>query len=554
MLKYYKHSFILIVLVILSCSFFEYDDPSSQFGNAPPETYLTLVAQDTIWISSVVSEETGDTNFVYLSSVFDTTIFELDTTFFENDTVYDTTFYQQNWGTDLNGREAFYETVDLFDTSAFHTITTSRKDLNWWGEDSDGDVIGYLFRWDNETDWNFTKQESDTFFVPISSNLEVFGFEVAAMDNDSLVDPTPARAVFPVENSTPSISFTGESNPQLENMDGDTSFTFPTRTFIWDLDDPDGVESITDVFYAVDDTCAECWDALGVVSKLTLTDIEPGFHIFYLKIRDIAGAESSVIYFPDSANTKEPDYWKVIPVNGDILIVDDFYQDTPNNALQWFKSVFDTLGETGNYMVWELDKELPYSQVDVTANLNYFKKVFWYAAYTGPELYDKAGPSIETFVSDGNHFFISLADMKDTSFTWFPIDSLVTISDLYGFAPNRILHSQFDSTSTLDLRTPDETGIYLDNLIGFESKNTTSFRSLYRLELPPDDPNDPYNGIDVWEGTPNVCGVYQMQSFGAGKAVLLSLPVHNSYEPLLDGNGNFSEFIRYLIDVEFENN
>ena len=535
--------------MILSCSFFEYDDPSLHFGNAPPETYLTLVAQDTIWVSPVVSEETGDTNFVYLSSVFDTTIFELDTTFFENDTLYDTTFYQQNWGTDLNGLEAFYETVDLFDTSAFHTITTSRKDLNWWGEDSDGEVIGYLFRWDNETDWNFTKQESDTFFVPIISDLEVYGFEVAAMDNDSLVDPTPSRAVFPVKNSTPSVSFTGESNPQLENMDGDTSFTFPTRTFIWDLVDPDGVESITDVFYAVDDTCAECWDTLGVVPQLTLTDIEPGFHIFYLKIRDIAGAESSVIYFPDSANTQEPDYWKVIPVNGDILIVDDFNQDIQNNALQWFKSVFDTLGETGNYMVWELDKELPYSQVDVTANLNYFKKVFWYAAYTGPELYDNASTSIEKYILNGNHFFISLAEMKDTSFTWFPIDSLVTISDIYGFSPNRVLYSQINSI--LDLRTPDETGIYLDNLIGFESKDSSSFQSLYRLEFPPDDPYDPFNGIDVWDGTPNVCGVYHKQ-YGVGKAVLLSLPVHNGYEPLLDGNGNFSEFIRYLIDVEFE--
>ena len=83
-MKKTNYSLNLIVFMTLSCTR-EYGDPSSPYGNAPPETYLTLIAQDTIWVSTVVSEETGDTNVVYLSSVFDSTIFEVDTTFFENE-------------------------------------------------------------------------------------------------------------------------------------------------------------------------------------------------------------------------------------------------------------------------------------------------------------------------------------------------------------------------------------------------------------------------------------------------------------------------------------
>ena len=36
-----------------------------------------------------------------------------------------------------------------------------------------------------------------------------------------------------------------------------------------------------------------------------------------------------------------------------------------------------------------------------------------------------------------------------------------------------------------------------------------------------------------------------------GKAVLLTLPLHNGYDPLLDGNNNFQDFLEYLLTVEF---
>jgi hypothetical protein len=193
--------------------------------------------------------------------------------------------------------------------------------------------------------------------------------------------------------------------------------------------------------------------------------------------------------------------------------------------------------------VWDLGKDLPYSSIDVKANLGYFNNVFWNGAYTGISLYNKASSSISNYVLNGGNFFISVAELKDTSFTWFPIDSIVTLTEIYyQISPNRTFVSQIDST--LNLRTDDEQAIYVE-VEGFENENDPNFRSLYRLQLPVDQ-------FDEWTGTPNVCGVYQFQyPLTAGKAVLLSLPVHNGYDPLLNGNGNYIDFLEYLLNVEF---
>ena len=54
---------------------------------------------------------------------------------------------------------------------------------------------------------------------------------------------------------------------------------------------------------------------------------------FFLKCKDIAGAESSTIQFPDSTKYSEVQTWIVKPVMGDILIVDDYPLDNSNNVL-----------------------------------------------------------------------------------------------------------------------------------------------------------------------------------------------------------------------------
>ena len=79
----------------------------------------------------------------------------------------------------------------LVDITGIDT-TTSKQVLHWWGDDSDGQVIGYYIQWDHQDEPTWTTSEYDTFYVPIRTNFDRFTFRVWAVDNDSLKDPTPA--------------------------------------------------------------------------------------------------------------------------------------------------------------------------------------------------------------------------------------------------------------------------------------------------------------------------------------------------------------------------
>ena len=100
-IKFYLVLFIMLSALAITCAEnpFHPKKKSELIGNQPPETYLFLfVIPDTIFTQDTVSVLT-DTGFV--DSVFsDTTIKGLDT-------------------------------------------TASKQVLHWWGDDSDGQVIGY---------------------------------------------------------------------------------------------------------------------------------------------------------------------------------------------------------------------------------------------------------------------------------------------------------------------------------------------------------------------------------------------------------------------------
>ena len=514
-----KLSPILAVAVLtLSCDLWEYADPSAPISNRAPETYLTLTAAETLYarIGSVEEKTDPVTGESYLDTAW---VYSMD---------------------EAPDPDYLWDTLG----NAFTTITTSKQNLNWWGEDSDGHVIGYQYKWNVNDGWTFTTKESGLFFLPLKTEMDVFTFEVVAVDNDSLTDSTAARVVIPVRNSAPQIGFRYRSNP-LVNDPGDTNFTFPTRTFVWDIEDEDGIETVPDVFYAVDDTCATCWHWLDAAlnSSVTVTNLEVGAHTFYAKVRDIAGAQSNTIRFPETDDLTTANHWVVMPVVGATLLVDDFPQDRNNRAQKWYKGILDTLAEDGDYSVWEIGEKLPYSNADINANLNYFDHVIWYTAYTGPETYNGAGANIANFLAKGGNLFLNTAELKDTTLAWFPIDSTFTLNPSGRLLKGTELHAQWDSSLDLSLSK-----LIAIRVRGFETDTTSApyLRSLYRLQEP---------GVtDGWLGTPNVCAVNQFRVNSttlSGKAVFMTLPLHNGSEPLMEGTGSASKFISYLWREEF---
>ena len=473
-----------------------------------PETYLSLVAIDTIY-ATVDSEG----NMIYAI-----------------DESPDSQF--------------IWDTLD----HAFSTISTSRQEIHWWGEDPDGSIVGYYYKWSSDSLWTYTTYESGVFYVPIRSSLDVFTFEVKAVDNSGQIDSLPSRLVLPIKNSAPEIQFRYRSNPLVADIGSDTSFTFPTRTFIWDSYDQDGNETITDIFYALNDTCDSCWIRLDDgIASLTIKDLPLGPNTFFLKCQDIAGSESGIIQYPDSSNLSEAQVWIVKPVVGDILIVDDYPLDNSNNVLNWYSSMMDTLHGSDGYSFWEIGDQLPYSSADITANLNYFKHVLWFAAYnntaSASDTYNGAEASLVNFIMEGGNLFINPIDFEDTTFTWFPLDSLVTLNPNGRLYAGRTIESAVDSSLNLEV-----SHLIAVKVKGFWPK-TSDFeivRELYHMADP--------ESSDGWVGNPTVCsiGQYRVSPIQlSGKIVLMTLPMHDGYRAKLQGNGSSIKFFQYLFEEEF---
>ena len=513
LLSYFKpvdknFNILILVFFLFSCNRWDYEDKSYAVSLEYPETYISIFSSDTIFTSI---DSLGDIAY----SIEDT---------LDPNMVLDTL------------------------PDAFTTITTSKQEIYWWGEDLDGNVEGYYYKWSSDSDWTYTNLESGIFYVPIRSDLDIFSFEVKAVDDDSLVDKTPSKIILPIKNSSPEVSFRYLSNPLNADVSGDTSFTFPTRTFVWDLFDQDGNETITDVYYALDDTCSTCWTALpGDLISITLKDLPEGEHVFYLKCKDIAQAVSSVIQFPDSLRPNEIQNWKVKLVQGDVLIVDDFPLDNANNTLHWYSGMMDTLVGDQGYSFWEIGNELPYSSTDLSANLNYFKNVIWFTAYnnsvSSKNTFSEAEASLFAHIINGGNLFINPINFSDTTYSWFPLDSLETLNPNGRLLPGKVIESPIDSSLNLSV-----SHLIAIRVKGFWPK-ISSFDSsieLYRMA-------SPGNG-DAWIGNPTVCSIGQFKVSPtelSGKVVMMTLPLHDGFRPKLQRNGSAIKLFDYLFENQF---
>ncbi len=420
--------------------------------------------------------------------------------------------------------------------------TSSRQIVHWWGDDPDGKVAGYYYQWDYMAEKEWTVAEYDTFFVPIRQSYDEFSLNVWAVDNEGLQDPTPARLTFPVFNSRPSILFRLGSNPRAVGTDRVTSYTFPTRTFIWDAFDPDGRETITGILYALDDTSN--WTLLpGDADLVTLRDLEPGEHRFFVKARDVSGAMSKTISFPDPDDPAVPNKWVVKPAAGNVLLVNDFAQDQNLYQVQnYYKDILDKVIGTDAYSVWEIGSDrvpvnnpqnvLPFSSIDIEANLSYFDTVIWFSHLGRPNL-TAAGLSITRFVKNGGTIFITNGNEErpDTTWTFTNIDSVFRLNPSGRLLPGVNVLASFDS--------PDDTelDLNLEKLVGNRVSALipgTGAEVVYRMEP------DSTAGVPVpYKGSPVVGVRYQI---GEGESIYFSLPLH-----FANGYGNLDKLFEYII-------
>ncbi len=216
--------------------------------------------------------------------------------------------------------------------------TDYRKILHWWGTDTDGEVIGYLIRWDGGWEppegtgrsysgdtYSYTTASTDTFDVPLGGEFGIRTFTVRAVDDESLIDPVGVSQSFPLENRLPSI----EWNPDIPRP----STSLPAVAFGWNPHDDDGRETITRFQVWLDGDSANAW---------TVTDTIVG--VFPERFGDRIDTERTVFVqgFDDAlAPTNVISHtWTVESPQGDWLLID---QIGTGNIARWDRTIYSAV-------------------------------------------------------------------------------------------------------------------------------------------------------------------------------------------------------------------
>ncbi len=360
----------------------------------------------------------------------------------------------------------------------------SRLTVNWWGDDPDGLIVGYYFSWDGEN-WTFTTDNDSLFALQIGVNDTNYTFQVAAADNggngsydseifqneinfgpepftdendngvyDSgeeyidigLIDPTPASQPFPIKNSQPEIEWNETSSLPSES--------YPAMTFRWEADDVDGVESISKINIALNDTNnfvsldggvriitirtddfesaePEMDIYINGLPENTYSEKLPGLKFddnnrFFVQAEDISGAKSPFISLPDSSLT-----WFVHKPKGKLLLVDDYRETLTDNPNDFYYEKFDSL-TNGQYDVLDIrNANLPFQNTTFLETINLFDAVFWYS--NSPNL-DLASVTVQSYLNQGGKalFSILLPDVIDIELlqSFLPLDSIYYIGSV----------------------------------------------------------------------------------------------------------------------------
>lgn len=257
--------------------------------------------------------------------------------------------------------------------------------LRWLGTDADGHVTRYRTRWTCDalpgptpcpaaSDWSETGAIADTFMLYIPDGSGTYTFEVAAVDDEGAVDPTPATQQFNLYNTPPIASFEAGSLP---------TSTLPAITFYVDAVDPDSTADPDDHDSRAGLSQYRAWldgneDAARVVpveaDAVTFgpEDFEGRFgdRSVFVQVLDTGGAVSTPVTYT----------WAVVaaPAQG-ILLVDDcrmggFLEDRSDAS---YRNVLEA-GAPGRTIVLDIATVPRLSSADLAAQISLFDRVVWY--------------------------------------------------------------------------------------------------------------------------------------------------------------------------------
>lgn len=272
--------------------------------------------------------------------------------------------------------------------------------LYWWGQDIDGEVIGFYYRWTcadtaalPDTNWVFTTAKSGDFILPAPDGFAVQSFWVKAVDNVGAEDPSPAHQDFPMRNSMPSVQF---------NESGLPDTTLPAVTFVWTGTDLDGNNTIAYYVMWVDGKEGDPLLVVGQDTTLGPDYLDSyGDRTVYIKAVDEA----------QGASGTDSHTWHVLAPVGDVLLVDDVPPSVPGAGMTdaFYRSLLDSLVPGAQYTVFDVASQGAFrSPGEVSLILPLFRQVVWYgdtrSAPSGALTTGEVG--IGVFLDGGGNIFL----------------------------------------------------------------------------------------------------------------------------------------------------
>jgi hypothetical protein len=254
--------------------------------------------------------------------------------------------------------------------------------LAWWGEDKDGEVIGYEYRWfidpsekgcRLDTNWVRTVETSLAFDLPVTQGQSIHRFEVRAIDDDEARDSTACKVTLPVTNVPPVVALdpdfalpdttVGTVLIKWQGSDANGNNTL-ARYRVW-LDRPDGgMDAVKDIVPP---------DTVATFGPADFADRFDRTRTFSLIAIDSGCDTSEVATYT----------WFVKEPKGDILLVDDLSEDEYGPAAErtadgFYRTALDSCFKS-LYSVFDIDRfggEL--SAHNLPGLFGAFRLVIWY--------------------------------------------------------------------------------------------------------------------------------------------------------------------------------
>ncbi len=421
--------------------------------------------------------------------------------------------------------------LSIFSDNQLNSVI-SKQTFNWWGDDPDGIVTGFIYTfnpnaqniaaWDSadvNSDWMFTTDTQETFTLTLAGSDTVYTFWVKAIDDEGAADPEGAIQEFRIINTRPVVEFpVGTDVPET---------TFTVATFVWSGTDLDGDDTIAKYQYTLDDTSAsDAWiDIPANENSVTLTaedGLTQGEHVFFLRAIDLAGTSSKIIPMPQSENQ----IWFVKEPTSNFLIIDDY--NILNNTGDFYNTIIRSIA--GSADVWDIKSNgralEPPTSLAFLKTLQLFDTVFWYGD-TAPNL-EKAQSSLPDYVESGGKVLMTTSFMEFSSNLGDPLD--FSPADSLGSKISRITRNQI-VLPTAEYSTQGFPELKVDAALIpniFPVVPKISSETLYTL---------PANAAR-WEGTPPMAVINSAHTF-----VFFGLPMAS-----LNGNGTVTQLFEIILN------